>query len=164
MAATLTYETKTCGRCGGSGHYSFNLMHGTVCYGCSGRKTVLTAAGSKASLAVKGFIEANYSVAVRDLTPGMLIRVEGVTRRIVTAEFSGSYGASNGVPYESWSVTVNKPIKSAFGAYSSMGLSGDAVMVRAVSGADWEAVIAFARTIKKGVTVVEPAAPAEGGK
>lgn len=25
-----------CNRCGGSGHYSFNLMHGTVCFGCSG--------------------------------------------------------------------------------------------------------------------------------
>jgi hypothetical protein len=27
-----------CRRCGGSGHYSFNLMHGTVCFGCAGRK------------------------------------------------------------------------------------------------------------------------------
>lgn len=26
-----------CKRCGGSGHYSFNLMDGTVCYGCNGR-------------------------------------------------------------------------------------------------------------------------------
>lgn len=26
----------SCSRCGGSGHYSFNLMHGTVCYGCAG--------------------------------------------------------------------------------------------------------------------------------
>ncbi len=25
-----------CSRCGGSGHYSFNLMDGTRCYGCSG--------------------------------------------------------------------------------------------------------------------------------
>jgi len=27
-----------CGRCMGSGHYSFNLMDGTICYGCNGRK------------------------------------------------------------------------------------------------------------------------------
>lgn len=27
-----------CTRCGGSGTYSFNLMHGTVCFGCGGRK------------------------------------------------------------------------------------------------------------------------------
>lgn len=27
-----------CKRCGGSGHYSFNLMDGTVCYGCNGNR------------------------------------------------------------------------------------------------------------------------------
>lgn len=26
----------TCSRCGGSGHYSFNLIHGTVCFRCGG--------------------------------------------------------------------------------------------------------------------------------
>lgn len=26
-----------CGRCGGSGHYSFNLRDGTICFGCAGR-------------------------------------------------------------------------------------------------------------------------------
>lgn len=29
-----------CGRCGGSGRYSFNLLHGTTCYGCSGLGSV----------------------------------------------------------------------------------------------------------------------------
>ena len=27
---------RVCGRCGGSGHYSFNLMTGTRCFGCGG--------------------------------------------------------------------------------------------------------------------------------
>lgn len=27
-----------CRRCGGSGHYSFNLMHGTICFRCRGAK------------------------------------------------------------------------------------------------------------------------------
>ena len=31
-------EKQPCTRCGGTGHYSFNLMHGTMCYGCGGRK------------------------------------------------------------------------------------------------------------------------------
>lgn len=34
--AKLGFE-KVCGRCGGSGHYSFNLIHGTKCYGCNGK-------------------------------------------------------------------------------------------------------------------------------
>lgn len=25
-----------CGRCGGTGHYSYNPIHGTRCFGCSG--------------------------------------------------------------------------------------------------------------------------------
>jgi hypothetical protein len=33
-------------------------------------------------------------------------------------------------------------------------------LTKAVSGANWDRVVAFARTIKKGVTVVEPAAVA----
>lgn len=31
-----TANLYTCSRCGGSGKYSFNLMHGTKCYGCNG--------------------------------------------------------------------------------------------------------------------------------
>jgi len=32
----------TCGRCGGSGHYSFCQQHGTTCFGCNGRGLVAT--------------------------------------------------------------------------------------------------------------------------
>lgn len=30
----------TCPRCNGTGRHSFNLMHGTICYGCRGSGTV----------------------------------------------------------------------------------------------------------------------------
>lgn len=33
MTASALY---TCSRCGGSGRFSFNLMHGSKCYGCNG--------------------------------------------------------------------------------------------------------------------------------
>jgi DnaJ-class molecular chaperone len=36
----MNKQIKTCERCGGSGNYSFNLTHGTVCFGCNGRGTV----------------------------------------------------------------------------------------------------------------------------
>ena len=29
-------QTYTCTRCNGTGRYSFNLVHGTKCYGCNG--------------------------------------------------------------------------------------------------------------------------------
>ena len=36
------FEVKTCGRCGGSGRFSFNLMDGDKCYGCHGQGKVFT--------------------------------------------------------------------------------------------------------------------------
>lgn len=41
----LLLEATTCGRCGGTGSYSWNAMHGSVCYGCRGRGEVLTKRG-----------------------------------------------------------------------------------------------------------------------
>ena len=32
---------KVCSRCGGSGHYSYNQMYGTVCFKCNGMKYLL---------------------------------------------------------------------------------------------------------------------------
>ena len=159
MPVTLKYDTEACGRCGGSGNYSYCSMYGTRCFKCAGRKWTLTRAGAKASAAVAAFIKDNFSVKVRDLKPGDRIKYDGVTRTVVSVSFDGHCGSSNGVLYESWTLTVNKPIKSAFGAYSSIGMSGDTMIVKAVSGADWDAVVAFARTIKKGVSMVDAPAP-----
>lgn len=53
MAKQTRFESVTCGRCGGSGSYSYNLMHGSMCYGCNGAGYNLTKRASKA-LAVIG--------------------------------------------------------------------------------------------------------------
>jgi len=38
----------TCGRCNGTGKHSFNLMHGTMCFGCQGTgKKIVTPKGQK---------------------------------------------------------------------------------------------------------------------
>ena len=44
----LLFESQTCSRCGGSGHYSYNQIDGTVCYGCGGRGVQLTKRGRAA--------------------------------------------------------------------------------------------------------------------
>ena len=43
-----TFEAETCGRCGGSGNYSFNQIDGTRCYGCGGSGIKLTKRGAAA--------------------------------------------------------------------------------------------------------------------
>ena len=36
MSDAAERQAYTCTRCNGTGRYSFNLMHGTKCYGCNG--------------------------------------------------------------------------------------------------------------------------------
>lgn len=169
MAHTLKYDIESCSRCGGSGHYSSCQMYGTTCFKCHGKTTTLTRAAAKAAVAVQEFIAAHFSVAVGSLVVGDRIKlpVEGVTRTVVAIErrprsCSNSKDA-NGEPVwkDGITLTFNKPVRSAFGAYSSYGIQADALVVKAVAGADWDRVIAFARTIKKGVSVVETPQPVE---
>lgn len=63
-------ETVTCGRCLGSGRYSYNAMHGSVCYGCGGAKVVHTKRGAAAA----AWLEDLCSVPARDIVAGDLVR------------------------------------------------------------------------------------------
>lgn len=47
-AIELKYETETCTRCGGSGHYSYNEMWGSICFKCYGKKRSYTKRGAAA--------------------------------------------------------------------------------------------------------------------
>ena len=42
------FETEVCSRCGGTGHYSYNQMDGSKCYGCGGKGIKLTKRGAAA--------------------------------------------------------------------------------------------------------------------
>lgn len=44
----IVYERQPCGRCGGSGRYSFNQIDGDRCYGCGGTGQKLTKRGAAA--------------------------------------------------------------------------------------------------------------------
>jgi hypothetical protein len=44
----IEYEKEPCGRCGGSGHYSYNQINGTRCFGCGGSGERLTKRGRAA--------------------------------------------------------------------------------------------------------------------
>ena len=170
MAATLKYDKETCGRCGGVGRYSYCLMYGDRCFGCAGKGTRITKAGAKAAAAIKAFMEANFSVAVEDLKPGDRIKVDGKLWVVgeVKTEGGGRYSAGkDAVTGETiWkdyvTVTPANKVKDAFmgGFVSGHGFIPGTKVLKAVGGADWDAVVAFARTIKKGVTVVDAVAVA----
>ena len=69
----LAFEKTTCSRCNGTGRYSFNLMHGNVCFGCSGTKTQITANGKRAQKAYSAALAKNQALA-GDLRVGDIIR------------------------------------------------------------------------------------------
>lgn len=69
------FEHDTCRRCGGSGHFSFNLIHGSVCYGCSGTSYQLTKRGA----AAQAYFRELCSVPVGELRVGDTVRAGGLT-------------------------------------------------------------------------------------
>jgi hypothetical protein len=163
MATTIRYEMKVCGRCGGSGSYSYCLSYGTTCFACKGSKKVLSAAGAKAAKAVKAFIADHHTVSAEALVAGDRITVDGKARTLASVTIDGTarYGSTvDGVT--TWAdgvtLTFTKPIPSPFGAYSTLGCPVGTKYVKGVAGADWDAVVAFAATLKKGVTLVDKAA------
>jgi hypothetical protein len=156
----ITYETKTCGRCGGSGHYSYNQMSGTRCFGCSGHKTVLTAAGKRAQLAVDAFKLEHFSKLAADLVAGDRIIVENRFVRTITAvEVSGSYCSSSDASGETVKthyieITLDREYPTPFGKCGSVNTFPTQRMQLAVTGENWDRVVEFARSIRKGVTIV----------
>lgn len=150
---TLVYETTTCTRCGGGGRYSYCQRFGDTCFKCGGAGKVRSAAGVKAAAAVRAFREAHFSVRVEDLQPGDRYYQNGrvVTVDRVTTIGGGRYGkrAADGELVWRDYVTVY-PTQAELGSY---GYLQGTTVVRAVSGDDWQRVVAFARTLKKGVTV-----------
>ena len=66
MTKPTTFQSDACGRCGGTGRYSYNSMHGTMCYGCSGKGTKLTKAGR----AAYDFYIASVSKPAREVVVG----------------------------------------------------------------------------------------------
>ena len=103
MMGKIIWEHTECDRCGGSGRYSFNLMHGDMCYGCNGKGVQLT----KRGIAARQFLNDSLTVPFSDITPGMKLHnsysgwevvatIEGDTIRYtngsaLTDPYHGSY-------------------------------------------------------------------------
>jgi hypothetical protein len=49
---------ETCGRCGGSGHYAYNQIDGTKCYGCNGTKKKLPRLTKKKKAEIEAYFKA----------------------------------------------------------------------------------------------------------
>ena len=97
------FESKTCPRCGGSGHYSYCQSYGTTCFKCAGAKEVLTKRGAEA----QRFFSALLCVPVAEVKVGDSVLCEGIpgftkshfskVESITPTDTSGCVSMTNGV-------------------------------------------------------------------
>lgn len=66
------WECQTCSRCGGSGKHSYCTQHGSKCFGCGGKGTLLTERGQTAM----EMLTKSCSVRADALKPGDVIRMQ----------------------------------------------------------------------------------------
>src|SRR5262249_29965177 len=101
VAMATAFETMTCGRCGGTGHYSYCQRFGMVCFGCGGRKVVLTKRGAAAAAFYRASLP---TVAIEDLKIGQQFRDGALT--------------VGGDPYSTIYLVVEAPAPATSSAYS----------------------------------------------
>lgn len=63
------FESTVCSRCGGGGHYSYNMLTGSRCFKCGGRGRTLTKRGA----AAQEFYRSLLRKPVEDFKPGELV-------------------------------------------------------------------------------------------
>jgi len=148
----IQYETKTCGRCGGSGEYSYNQINGTRCFGCGGSGKSLSVNGKKAKAAVEAFLLSNFGVAAELCVPGVQVRMSGLkgwgSPKSVVVE-TVSRASSNGVaspPYVTFGF-----VNSAGREWACSVFSGDVVQTRPTSEQFASLVVPFAKGFKGAV-------------
>jgi len=158
---SIRYDTETCSRCGGSGHYSYNQRTGTICFKCGGAGTQLTRAGAKARTAVNGFKEGHATLRVRlDLLPGdfILVRAESgkmVSRKIETLDTKVWSYTREGVKTTVVDVLIKttRPIQTSFGPIRDFGGQADQPERLAFSQGQWDEILDYAGT-HSGATVL----------
>lgn len=73
----LCYETETCGRCHGTGQYSYNQVDGSRCYGCGGTGKRLTKRGA----AARAFADTLLDLRIEDVQVGQRVSFIDLGRR-----------------------------------------------------------------------------------
>lgn len=96
------FEIKTCGRCGGSGSYSFNMMDGDRCYGCGGSGKKWTARGKRQRAK---YIELQ-SIPAKEVEPGMNVFLNNYWRKVLEVKPDTQVWTMNGERQETKMITI----------------------------------------------------------
>lgn len=163
--ATVSFETETCSRCGGTGNYSYCQRFGTVCFKCGGKKIVL----SKRGAAAKQFYRDSFptklpiELAVGDRFEGGGLTAGGDPYSAICTvteapKLSESYATSRDASgAEVRHTYIDVPTIDRYGARSTQGMFEN-VPVRVIPDAATRAelkakAIAYQATLTKAGTV-----------
>lgn len=150
MAAKITFEKTTCGRCGGGGQYSYCQMWGTTCFGCKGKGTVLSKRGALAAAAFKAEREARGSLPLSELVAGDRILVDGRWRTVRAVDMAGggtcSYAGTDGQTVTVQHARVTLEPRKGSSSIDGYGVAQDARFI-AARAEQWNALVAFAHTL-----------------
>lgn len=152
MPKKLLFEHVACGRCGGSGSYSYCSMYGSRCFGCNGAGYKLTKRGR----AAQNFLDDLRSKPAGEVKVGDLVWFEdffagrNYCKAVESIEFSVQRGSSmtDGVmvPYEMQMVVLNAggySVHSSPDKLVKMGWGGEQ------KKAQREAALAYQATLGK---------------
>jgi hypothetical protein len=93
------FEHTVCGRCCGTGSYSYNQIDGSRCYGCDGTGNKYTRRG----LVARNWWKAQREMVAADVQVGMRIQVCGTEMTVATVEPYSQKFATDGVwKEETW--------------------------------------------------------------
>lgn len=138
------FETKVCGRCGGSGHYSFNLMDGTMCYGCKGAGLVYT----KRGLAAKLFFEDSLSVPAEDIKVGDIIRCWAGVKKFYPVTEATTGVTSDGRPVVELHME-NSIYRCIAGTKIRKGADGETKAAKLAAALDYQASLTLQGKVSK---------------
>ena len=146
MTATTTqplFESVTCSRCGGSGHYSYCQRFGTICFKCGGRQVVFTKRGAVA----QEFFTRLCSKRADELVVGV-DKIKEETGKFYTVTFTGIKNDGSGQIIDG----VVVPYYRVETAYCSHGTSPERVFRVAQSAEAKQAKIKEALAYQESLT------------
>jgi hypothetical protein len=87
------FPIQTCTRCHGSGHHSYNQIHGTMCYGCGGGGVQIVKKAKPAWIAFVANAKSLKEIVARDLKVGQVACKSGakIKKEIVGIEVLPTY-------------------------------------------------------------------------
>lgn len=100
------FESKTCGRCGGSGRYSYCQMYGDTCFSCRGAGIVLTKRGA----AAYAYYQAMYQVPAGSIMVGDWVALSWSKKpaKVTSVGESSSKYLKDGEWLPHWEITTTR--------------------------------------------------------